>query len=44
MRLLRKRLIAISGEAAALAGWLAFECGNTVSAHFYWDKRRLHGL
>jgi tetratricopeptide (TPR) repeat protein len=34
---LRERLVAHGGEAAALAGWLALDCGDTDTAHRYWD-------
>lgn len=34
---LRERLVAHGGEAAALAGWLALDCGDVASAHRYWD-------
>ncbi|MBS2964648.1 hypothetical protein KGA66_16445 [Actinocrinis puniceicyclus] len=35
---LRKRLAAVGGQAAALAGWLAFDRGDVAGAHRYWDS------
>lgn len=36
-RPLRRRLAVAGGQAAALGGWLAFDLGDTVAAHRYWD-------
>lgn len=33
----RRRLMVAAGRSAALAGWLAFDRGDTASAHRYWD-------
>jgi len=33
----RRRLMMAAGRSAALAGWLAFDRGDTASAHRYWD-------
>lgn len=35
---LRQRLIGSGGQAAALAGRLAFDIGDTAAAHRYWDS------
>lgn len=34
----RHRLAIAGGQAAALAGWLAFDLGDTAAAHRYWDS------
>lgn len=34
---LRRRLASIGGASAALAGWLALECGDASAAHRAWD-------
>jgi hypothetical protein len=34
---LRRRLAVAGGQAAALAGWLAFEQGDASNAHRHWD-------
>jgi hypothetical protein len=34
----RRHLAAIGGACAALAGWLAFDTGDPVAAHRYWDS------
>ncbi|HET9169683.1 MAG TPA: helix-turn-helix transcriptional regulator [Actinospica sp.] len=33
----RRRLMLNAGRSALLAGWLAFDRGDTASAHRYWD-------
>ena len=33
----RRRLMVSAGRSALLAGWLAFDRGDTASAHRYWD-------
>jgi len=33
----RRRLMISAGRTALLAGWLAFDRGDTASAHKYWD-------
>ena len=33
----RRRLMVSAGRSAMLAGWLAFDRGDTASAHRYWD-------
>ena len=33
----RRQLLISAGRAALLAGWLAFDRGDTASAHRYWD-------
>ena len=35
---LRRRLATTGGQAAALAGWLAFDRGDSGGAHRYWDS------
>lgn len=35
---LRRRLAGAGGRASALAGWLAFDLGDTITAHRYWDS------
>ena len=35
---LRKQLAATGGRSAALAGWLAFDCGDIQGAHRWWDN------
>jgi len=35
---LRRRLAMAGGQTAALAGWLAFDQGDAVGAHRYWDS------
>jgi hypothetical protein len=34
----RRRLASLGGAGAALAGWLALECGDPAAAHRYWDS------
>jgi tetratricopeptide (TPR) repeat protein len=33
----REWLVVHGGQAAALAGWLALDCGDAAGAHRYWD-------
>ena len=35
---LRQPLAATGGRSAALAGWLAFDCGDIQGAHRWWDN------
>jgi DNA-binding transcriptional regulator YiaG len=35
---LRQKLAATGGRSAALAGWLAFDCGDVQGAHRWWDN------
>jgi DNA-binding transcriptional regulator YiaG len=35
---LRRQLAATGGRSAALAGWLAFDCGDIQGAHRWWDN------
>ena len=36
-QIVRRRLMTAAGQGAALAGWLAFDRGDTTSAHRFWD-------
>ncbi|HEV2633753.1 MAG TPA: hypothetical protein VGX23_01320 [Actinocrinis sp.] len=35
---LRQKLASTGGRSAALAGWLAFDCGDVQGAHRWWDN------